>query len=105
MSCKYINYCTTSTFTFYPNVLNIKKSTEIKLYSCLAQFILHSRSFARKDLALVTFGHHFAKGDLKTPQNLPLIFVEDSYVVSFSWYMLFFITPSIVSNFWGAVHT
>ena len=33
---------------------------------------------------LVTFGHHFAKGDLKTPHNLPLFFVQDSYVVSFS---------------------
>ena len=25
-------------------------------------------SYSRKDLALVTFGHHFAKGDLETPQ-------------------------------------
>jgi hypothetical protein len=35
------------------------------------------------------FGHFWSplcKGDLKTPQNLPLIFVLDSYVVSFSWF-------------------
>ena len=39
-----------------------------------------------KTSTLVTFGHLFAKGDLKTPQNLPLLFVQDSYVVSFSWF-------------------
>lgn len=32
---------------------------------------------------MVTFGHHNAKGDLKTPQNL-LFSVEDSNVVFFS---------------------
>lgn len=36
---------------------------------------------------MVTFGHHNAKGDLKTPQNLLLLFsVEDSNVVFFSWF-------------------
>ena len=37
--------------------------------------------FSRKDLVLVTFGHRNAKGDLRTPQNLLLFFVEDRYVV------------------------
>ena len=42
-------------------------------------------SFSRKDLALVTFGHHNAKGDLKTPQNRLFLFsMEDSDVVFFS---------------------
>ena len=37
-------------------------------------------SFSRKDLALVTFGHRNAKGDLKTPQNLMFLFsVEDPH--------------------------
>ena len=33
---------------------------------------------------MVTFGHRNAKGDLRTPQNLLLFFVEDSNVVFFS---------------------
>ena len=34
---------------------------------------------------MVTFGHHNAKGDLRTPQNLLFLFsVEDSNVVFFS---------------------
>ena len=36
---------------------------------------------------MVTFGHRNAKGDLRTPQNLLfLFFVEDRYVVFFSWF-------------------
>ena len=47
--------------------------------------IKQSPSFSRKDLALVTFGHRNAKGDLRTPQNLLFLFsVEDSDVVFFS---------------------
>lgn len=37
-----------------------------------------------KTSKMVTLGHRNAKGDLKTPQNLLLFFVEDSNVVFFS---------------------
>ena len=39
-----------------------------------------------KTSKMVTFGHHNAKGDLRTPQNLLLFFVEDRYVVVFRWF-------------------
>ena len=37
-----------------------------------------------KTSKMVTFGHRNAKGNLRTPQNLLLFFVEDSNVVIFS---------------------
>ena len=51
-------------------------------------------SFSRKDLALVTFGHRNAKGDLKTPQNLLLLFFVGDSNVYFSVGLHYFI-PTI----------
>ena len=72
-------------FYFHPR-LRVRYNP-VSIESQLLTGLYFFKTSKMASLPMVTFGHHNAKGDLKTPQNLPLLFsVEERYVVCFSWF-------------------